>query len=191
MPFRDFPRSPLDIISPDGAVRASTEGIFASSTQVVIFDTAVHIEPRDELRRTLPNGYEETFEVRDAVFQQGMGGIPSFYDVKIARKGSFPQGTGGHYINVTGPNARVNLNSTDNSTNMMIAGSLFGDLRSAIEVGVSDPSERDALTEALGRLEQATAKDDKLDAYQRLIAAGANHMTILAPFLGALSELLT
>lgn len=191
MPFSDFPKSPLDIITPDGAVRASTEGIVASSTQVVIFDTTVHIEPRDELRRILPNGYEETFEVRDAVFQQGMGGIPSFYDLKIVRKGSFPKGTGGHYIHVSGPNARVNLNSTDNSINTVVQESIFGELRSAIESGVPDAAERDALTQALKRLERATAKDGKLDAYQQLVAAGANHMTLLAPFLGPLSGLLT
>lgn len=191
MPFHDFPRSPLDIVAPDGTVRASTEGIVASSSLVVIFDTAVHIEPGDELRRTLPNGYQETFEVRDSVFQQGMGGIPSFYDVKVARKGSFPRGTGGHYIQVTGPNARVNLNSTDNSVNTVLQESVFGELRSAIEAGVSNLAERERLTEALGQFERSKTKGDKLDAYQRLIAAGANHMTILSPFLGALSGLVS
>lgn len=191
MPFSDFPKSKLDIIAPDGTVRASTEGIVASSTQVVIFDTSIHVEPQDELRRVLPNGFEETFTVRDAVFQQGMAGIPSFYDVKILRKGAFPKGTGGHYIHVSGANARVNLNSTDNSTNTVVQGSVFGDLRAVVDAGVSDEGERGALQDAIRRLEGATVKEDRLDAYQKLIAAGANHMTILAPFLGPLSGMLS
>jgi hypothetical protein len=191
MPFSDFPKSPLDIVGPDGVVRASTEGVVASSTQIVIFDTTIHVEPGDEVRRSLPNGYDETYDVRDAVYHDGMGGIPSFYSIKTARKGSYPKGTGGHYIHLTGANARVNLNSTDNSTNTVVHGPVFGDLRAAIHTGVADPLQREALTSAVARLEAASAGADKLDAYSKLIAAGANHMTLLAPFLPALAALLT
>lgn len=190
MPFSDFPKSALTIVANDGSVRSSTEGVVASSTQIVIFDTEIHIEPGDEVRRALPNGFDETYDVTDAVFHEGIGGIPAFYSVKTSRKGSFPKRTGGHYINVTGTNSRVNLNSTDNSTNTVVQGSVFGDLRAAVDAGVSDEVVRGTLQDAIRRLEGATAKDDRLDAYQKLIAAGANHMTILAPFLGPLSGIL-
>ncbi len=189
-PFNSFPKSALEIVAPDGSVRGRTEGI-VSQGQITIFDTKIHLEPGDELRRSLPNGFDETHTVRDATYQEKFHAVPAHWDVKVIRKGAFPKGTGGHYIHVAGSNARVNLNSTDNSSNTVVHGSILGDLRTAIQTNVADPTEREALTEAVKRLEVADRTEDKLDAYQKLITAGANHMTILAPFLPALTALMS
>lgn len=53
------------------------------------------------------NGKEEFYLVDSAVFHERFHGIEAHYGVKIRRKGSFPKNTGGHYIHVTGHNARV------------------------------------------------------------------------------------
>ena len=128
--------------------------------------------------------------MQDATFQERFHSIPAHWDVKVIRKGAFPKGTGGYLINVSGPNARVNLHSTDNSTNIAVAGSVYGDLRTAILGGVENAVERTALVEALARLEGAPDQASKLETYQKFIAAGANHMTILAPFLAPLTALI-
>src|SRR5690348_8965713 len=120
--FSHFPQSTLKIVSPEGIIRSVEKGIVSSKSITIPNEkTIIHIG--DEIRRTLPNGIEETFEVLDPVYYEGMAGaIPPHYQVKIRRKGSFPAGTGGHLtFNVSGPNARVNIGSHDHSQNTVAA----------------------------------------------------------------------
>ncbi len=188
--FDGFPQTKVDIVSPSGERRCSTKGVM-SEGQIQIEDVSITIEAGDELRRLLPNGNEEVFVVREPTFYEGDGDIPSFYDVKFTRKGSFPKGAGGHYIHVAGDNARVNLHSIDNSMNVINHGSMFGDLRRAIEGGVADGDERRMMLEAVAQLAVAKSDQDRGRSYQALIAQAANHMTILAPFLGPLAQFVT
>src|SRR5581483_2781027 len=116
--FEAFPKSQLQIIAPDGTVRSTETGIM-SSKSVTIPNEAAVIHVGDEIRRKLPNGIEEAFEVVDPVYHSHFHGIPAHYQVKIRRKGSFPSGTGGHYtVTVSGANARVNIGSHDHSHNI-------------------------------------------------------------------------
>lgn len=185
--FDRFPRTKIDIVAPDGTLRCSTAGIITEH-EVQIPDTSIDVEPGDEVRRPLPNGKEEVYLVENAVFHERFHQIQAHYSLKIRRKGYFPRHTGGHYIHVAGPNARVNLASTDNSTNIVNSGSVFGDLMAAIEKGVADPSDKATLLGAADQMQKAADPSLRLDAYQRLIAAAANHMTIIAPFLPALTQ---
>lgn len=188
--FDHFPKTPIDIVAPDGTLRCSTTGII-STNEIQVPDASIDVETGDEVRRLLPNGKEEVFIIRDAVYSDGLGPIPPHYNLKVFRKGSFARHTGGHYINVSGHNARVNLNSTDNSTNVVNTTSIFAQVASAIEQGVDDAAERETLLEALKAIETSDSSEGKGQAYQRLIANAANHMTILAPFLGPLTQALS
>ncbi len=91
-------------------------------------------------------------------------------------------------FNVHGPNARVNIDSTDNSTNIVHQGVPFSELRKAIESGVSDGVERTAILQRLSDLEAATDHESGAKRYQAFIAAAANHMTIIGPYLPALGH---
>jgi hypothetical protein len=94
------------------------------------------------------------------------------------------------HVNVSGQNARVNIGSTDQSTNVAIAGNLFASIREAISTQIHDPEERATVTRLLDRTEAAKDKASFLSAYQILIAAVADHMTVLSPFLPALTQLI-
>lgn len=190
MPFSNFPTSPFEIFSPDGASKCQSKGIFGDDG-VTVFDTKVDVEPGDFLQRTLSNGKTETYTVRDAIFQEKFHAIPAHYSLKVIRQGSIPRPSGAQTVNISGPNARFNLHSTDNSTNTLVQGSVFGDLLATINAGVADAQEREVLVGAVERLAAATTKGDKLDAYQKLIAVAANHMTLLAPFLGQIGAMLS
>lgn len=117
--FNQFPKSKFEIIGSDGVVRCSVKAIHSGDT-IVVPDASVVIQPGDEMRRTLPNGTDETFEVTDPRFHERFHSIPAHFQVKVRRKGTFPHNTGGN-LNVTmsGPNARINVGSTDNSTNLV------------------------------------------------------------------------
>jgi len=137
--FSHFPQSELTIVSPDGTIRSVEKGI-VDSKQVTIPNKNAVILVGDEIRRKLPNGIEETFEVVDPVFHGGMhGAIPAHFQVKIRRKGSFPAGTGGYFtFNVSAPNARVNIGSHDHSQNIVADNAVFEQLKNAFQNKLPD-----------------------------------------------------
>jgi hypothetical protein len=187
--FNHFPQSELKIVAPDGTVRSVERGLVQSKL-VIIPNKAAVVHVGDEIRRTLPNGVEETFEVLDPIYYDQSHAIPSHYQVKISRKGSFPAGTGGHFtFNVSGPNARVNFGSHDHSRNIVADHSVFGDLKSAIKSAPTNSDEQSRLIALVEDMETQTgSRSSFLSAYQRFIASAANHMTIIAPFLPALTK---
>jgi hypothetical protein len=179
----------IDVVAPDGTVRCHVIGYYSGS-QFVIDDMKADVRPGDEIRRMLPNGNEEAFTVLDPKFFKGHFG--PHYQVKVGRSGIFSRHTGGNYtVHVSGSNSRVNIGSTDQSTNTVVNGNLFNQIRKALGDGIEDESERKKLTELVSRVEAAHDRKNFVAGYQALIASAANHMTIIAPFLPALAELLT
>lgn len=84
-----IPLSDIDIVAPDGSVRHRTKGsVDAKAKEVRIQDPSIVIQVGDEIRRLLPNGVEETFEVIDPVFYQRNSVFPAHYQVKVKRKGT-------------------------------------------------------------------------------------------------------
>jgi hypothetical protein len=180
----------IDVVAPDGTVRSTVFGYYSGDT-FTIDDLSVDVRPGDEIRRLLPNGNEETFNVDDPRYHEGTH-FGSFYKVKVSRKGAFPRHSGGNYnISVTGPNSRVNIGSTDNSTNSATSGDLFADMRRAVEGGVSDVAIRAELISKIDEVEKAKGTVRFLQAYQTLIGTAADHLTLLTPFIPALTQLLS
>ncbi|SFB10799.1 hypothetical protein SAMN03159496_01906 [Rhizobium sp. NFR07] len=189
--FSGFPKSVFEIIDANGQHKGTVPGVY-SSDMIAIDDASASLVVGDELRRKLPNGTEEAFEIIDPVFYDGGRMIPAHFQVKIRRKGAFNPGTGGNYtIHVSGSNARVNLNSTDNSSNIVNNNRVFSELRAAISEHVSDDSARVLLLNSVDDMDAAKAdKPNFLNAYQHFIATAADHITVVAPFLPALAPLL-
>jgi hypothetical protein len=93
-------------------------------------------------------------------------------------------------VHVSGANARVNIRSTDQSTNIALAGNLFASIREAIATEILDAQEQTRVNALLDRVEAARDKTSFISAYQMLIGTTADHMTVLGPFLPALTQLL-
>ncbi len=55
---------------------------------------------------------------------------------------------------------------------------------------IDNVTEREEIVVRVGDLEKAQGSSGFFEAYQKFIAAAANHMTLFAPFLPALAELL-
>lgn len=120
MPLSELMRDTISLLKQNGE---SIEGIKASvqAGRVFIQRSDILIEPKDLIRRRMSNGGEETFEVIDPGFHEGLGSISAGYQV-IVRKLGIPEAKQAvHHItyNISGPNARVNNNSTDNSSNVV------------------------------------------------------------------------
>jgi hypothetical protein len=95
--------------------------------------------------------------------------------------------------NVQGDHARWNVNSTDNSVNIINTKSpeeFFATLRGRIESEVAEGDERRKIIEALTALEGSHGKPSFAHRYTDFMALAANHMAVLLPFIPALTEML-
>jgi hypothetical protein len=160
--------------------------------KIFIADGNVPLEEGDVLERALPNGLTERYEILDRGYYGAFGGTAAHYQAKVqketARKIRHSATT---IYNVTGPNARVNVQSTDASTNVVSVNSaqLFEQLAEALRTGVAETSERTTLIAKVEALERVASTPGYWNAYQRFIAAAADHMTLISPFLPALAQL--
>ena len=97
-----------------------------------------------------------------------------------------------HIYNLTGAHARVNIQSEDNSINISSVTNeeLFSEIANAIKEHVANEVQRLEMLEKLSALEQATDKPTMGERYREFIACAADYMTLLTPFLPALTALL-
>ncbi|MDB5439957.1 MAG: hypothetical protein JWM33_2384 [Caulobacteraceae bacterium] len=117
-PWNIIPPDDMEIVAPGGEIRGIVKAHFGGSV-IVVPDQFADIRSDDEMRRKLPNGNDEVFVVTEAAFFKGAV-IPPHYQVKFRRAGSQPHHQGGNFtLNLNGPNARVSINSTDNSVNIV------------------------------------------------------------------------
>ena len=201
---RDFPQSEIDIVAPDGIVRHRTKAIVHAKSvtvpkpmvvtdpgSIIIPDPSLVIEPGDEIRRRRPSGREETFEVVDPVFHEKARYIPAHYQAIVRKKGIFPSGQGGYYnVHVSGQNARVNIGSSDHSTNIATQGDVFGEISAKLQGVVKDAEELRDLLSAVEEMKRQRGGAGFVAAYRSFVSLTADHLGILAPFLPALSQFL-
>jgi len=115
----------------------------------------IPIRPGDQVTRTTPAGVEEVFIVEDPGLQQRVHSLPAHYQMRVKRA-DVPQRSAVRTIyNITGPNARFNINSVDSSTNVVsqAPAELFEALRTQIQTRLGKP-ERDELLQRVASLEK-------------------------------------
>jgi hypothetical protein len=87
---------------------------------------------------------------------------------------------------------RVNVNSTDNSVNVITVSQaeIFAKLRHEITANISAGEEQKNILERVCVLEAAQNSPSFAERYTELISVAANHMTLLAPFIPGLTEMM-
>ena len=87
---------------------------------------------------------------------------------------------------------RVNLSSTDNSVNISDVSieNFFDDISATLKSEIHDKENLELLLKELNELKIFVNTPKYLEKYNAFIQAAANHMTIIAPFIPALSKLL-
>lgn len=92
---------------------------------------------------------------------------------------------------VRGDNARINIQSQDQSINVVDkkTDELFAELRQVVKSSVENKSEKEGLLSSIQEMEQADSKSSYLKAYGFFIGLAASHVELLDPFLGALWQL--
>jgi hypothetical protein len=101
-------------------------------------------------------------------------------------------GTVTNVYHVNGYNSRVNINSTDSSTNSVTISTeqVFAKLQQVISEGVEAGSTRDLMLSSLDEMRKTEKHPTFAQRYTDFISCAADHMTLVAPFIPALSEIL-
>jgi len=189
--FDDMMNDRIAVVKQDGRRFNGISCAFGREA-VTFFDVTIPLEEGDHIERVLPAGRTELYEVLDACFVAGGEGHPDFYRAKVRKTTSrLPQHTGFTSINVSGPNARVNLNSVDSSTNSIgssVPPEVFADVLAILRANIPSPDALNDLEKKVRALEATTGTSAYNRAYADFMQLSANWMTILAPFLPALSR---
>jgi len=176
------------------AVKATVQG-----REVITMRIEIPFEPGDVVERVLPSGVIESMTVEDAAFTDAPIASMRHYTLKCRK--STDRERAPHSVHVSGINARVNINSTDNSINVLPGGdvrTLFGQIRQSVSASASTDNvdaaarvELNRIMEKLDALEQAVGTPGYLPRYQELMQLAANHVTVIAPFLGPLADMIS
>lgn len=130
MPFGQMMRDELTLLKSDGTRIEGIKGL-VSKGKIHIMRSDIHIEPGDEIIRSMPGGNFEEYIVLEPNYHQGLGQIKAHYQAEVRRKSElpgnkeYPSGsnsqpaipTSSNTYNFYGANSRVNNHSTDNSIN--------------------------------------------------------------------------
>jgi hypothetical protein len=112
--------------------------------------------------------------------------------VNLAGQPTRPSLKGGNTFNLQGPHSRVNIQSQDHSVNIshQTTENVFADMRQVIQTHIENEQERTLILNELDELETAKGTDSFIQKYQGFIASAANHISILSPFIPALTQML-
>jgi hypothetical protein len=187
--FDDFLTDKVALLKDDGTIR---ENIPASVSQkgILIQDVTLPIAVGDKLIRKQPSGLEDVFVVDDPGYHAEFHGIPAAFQIRYHRADRLPQTP--HIVNyeVSGPNARINVQSQDYSTNTVNDPSqMFSNLRYVVDNALAE-AERAPIREAVNQMESTYGTATFLTSYTKFLSIAADHLTVFAPFLPALAQLL-
>lgn len=193
-PFEELRRDKVTLVKKTGD---STEGIKAKVDKNTIgfaaFDRVV--DDGDTLIRHLPDGRTEEYLVLDSGYIAEFHSLPASYKCRVEKKTAIKPSSYQHsaIYNVTfsGANSRFNLHSFDLSSNLVDVepDQLFKELRTVVACDIEDDNKRDEILGQVSELKKAQGTPQFLEAYQGFIASVADHMTLVGPFIPALTQL--
>ena len=195
--FQSFKNDRVTLVKKDGH-RFENLPALVQSGLILTYNPEIPIEDGDQFERQLPSGIVDVFTVVDSGFQQRLHGIPPHYQSKVRKNtaesppSSRPAAAPQVVYNLIGPNARVNIQSSDLSTNVVSVESavLFDTLREAIRKSSLDFTVERQLIQNVSAMQSAVGTKTFGERYKEFIAVAADHMTLVAPFLPALTQLL-
>ena len=188
-PFKEFLKDTIMLYKKDGKIFEDIKAQVGSN-KVFTENVDIPFEDGDYICRTLPNGIKENFLIVQANYTREFHGIPASYHLetrKMTRQEYDNFKTINNYI--TGDNNRVNVNSIDNSNNVYNDSKiLFNELRNVVEIELNNNAE---IIDKINQLESNIGNKKFITKYNDFIQSMANHISIIVPFIPALTNLLS
>lgn len=186
-----FPTEKVNLVKKDGREFNEIEAQ-VDSKKIFVDDANIPIEKDDKIIRKLHNGITETYIVVDPGFYKGIGSIPDHYQISVENENSLREKhikPSSIIINNNGQNSKTNINSTDNSiNNYNDENKVFNELK---DVAHTLPEEsREMVLKSINEMENYYGKNNFKEKYNSFIEVAANHMTLFAPFISILTNML-
>lgn len=181
---------------PDGSSQAGLRAqIDGSNEKILLFGDQTLLSDDDVIVHMVSNGAVQRYEVLDVHYQRGDANLPAITTLRVRREGSKAayNPSNQHVYNVSGNNARINVNSTDHSLNIAAVSvdPVFDKIRGALEAMPDGTPDKVGLLRSLSELSKEQPKTAGfVEKFQKFTTLGANCMTILGPFLPELAKLL-
>lgn len=184
----------LSFLKADGTGQKDGIKGLVTGKKLMTFDTSLPVQPEDRFLRELPSGLVEEYIVEDPGYQAGVGGaIGPHFQATVRRSDTAAAPAKTVINNIQGNNARVNINSVDNSQNLAITTAddeIFQQLREKLIDASLDASEQSKIMGAIDEMETAKGTPAFKEKYQGFMAAAANHAAIFGTLLTGLAMLL-
>ena len=163
--------------------------------QIVCFTYDISIQVGDSIERWLPSGQIEVLRAKYVYLGPPVGPMGRCYQILCERPEALTQSVQPNAVNVhvsEGSQAHININSTDQSTNINHAqpSPVFDEIRQLLKEALDDSPELELLFERVDDMERNQGVGDFSTSYKDFIASAANHLTLLMPILPALTSLL-
>jgi len=152
----------------------------------------IDIEDGDFIDRVLPNDRLERYLVIDAGYKAAWQVFPERYECRVRKSNQVINAPKAHVTyNVSGHNTRIFNHSVDNSSNTVTVGQpgLFAELRNLVQTEIQNNNEQ--LLILISQMEDEQRKPGFARAYKEFISCAADHLTLLTPFLPALTSLIS
>lgn len=148
----------------------------------------VEINKGDKIRLNLPNRPVQIFVVDDPGFQSKKGWVTAYYKIKYIKEENIPPVPVHNTFHVSGNNAKVNFNSTDNSTNIVNNSSseIFDNLITLVKEQIEEGKDRESLIATINAMNETQGTSGFKDHYINFISFVSNHITVLGPILPTL-----
>ncbi len=184
--FNNFNQDTISLIKRDGSIIENIKAL-VHSTKIITDNVSVCFDEGDTISRKLPNGKIDYYRVIDPVYTKGIYGIPDHYQIVVEKTTASPKKSS-IYINAT-DNAKVMVSSVDNSINVNSQDTkVFDEL---LKIAKTLPNNINLITTIQNMRESVNDKESFKTKYNQFIQIAASHMTIFAPFIPALTKILT
>lgn len=183
----DYPDT-VRLIKSNGQIIENIKAM-AQPGLIAIPDENVPVEENDIFERKLPSGIVEQWIIIDPGYYGKHSGFPA-YQCKVKKASQIQKPIMQNVVyNINGYNAKVNINSHDESINSVNINpdSVFDKLIEVIQKNLAESNE---IIELVNEMRSERGKPTFLQKYQNFIAATANYISIIAPFIPALTQMI-
>lgn len=165
----------------------------SSKKAFVGFYPETDIKPGDWIRGVVSNNYLFIEDIKTDVVHGKAFQLKGYYLTEVEYKRISEKNEKITIIyNLNGTNSRVNNNSNDQSINVvnMSPSDLFDEIRKVLKENISDEAELNYLREIINEMENSQNTNTFNQLYTKFITSAANHMTLISPFIPALSQMI-
>ena len=183
----------LSLVNTGGEVVKSGIKGRITGGKLITFDSTLPIQRGDRFLRRLPSELEEEFIVEDPGYQAAIPGMEAHFQAKIRRSDTPAQSLQTFVNNIQGANTRVNINSTDNSSNVVNQDSrtqVYNDLRGRLVEINADGKTIEAIRNSIDEMEEAHGTASFKEKYLNFMSVAASHVGVFGPLLATLARFL-